>query len=813
MEYHEAANFLFDLRRYSPRTGVESTRRLLDYLDAPDDGLRVVQIAGSNGKGSTARMVERILREAGYDVGLYTSPHLDDIRERVRIDGRKVPKAAVTEFVEEVEPYVTDEAAEGQSPTFFETTTALAVWAFARADVDIAVLEVGIGGKHDATSAVDAEAAAVTSVTLEHADILGDTVEEIARDKAAVVPEDKPLVTATTGGVLAAVKDVAGDVVRVGEDDDADVRVTDRGREDIEQAVDLSAADWSARTHLALLGSYQARNAGVAAALARQLGSVAVEDIERGLRNASWPGRFEVMEQAPLVVLDGAHNPGSCEGVSETLGTFDYDDLHLVFGAMCDKDHAGMADALPTADHVYTCRPDFERAESIDALAAVFEDDAETVDAVGSVTHAVETAVENAGEDDAVLVCGSLFVVAEARRRWTREYVPKRVPDIDTAADVLEGANVTEGGVYRMRGKGVHRVLATRVRPKQAAYLKQELLSLGGECATSGVDAQDRELVDVVLMGTLSQFKRLSEKLQGQPDGLPAVGTEIREALGIQYRPETGDYPWADGTAIMGILNVTPDSFHDGGRYDTLDDAVERAERMVENGADIIDVGGESTRPGADPVPIEEEIDRVVPVVEALAETDALVSVDTRKADVARAALDAGADILNDVSGLEDPEMRLVAADYDVPVVVMHSIETPVDPGADVEYDDVVADTIDSLTERVLLAEKAGLDRSQIIVDPGLGFGKSAAENFELLGRVDEFRALGCPILVGHSHKSMFGLVDDGGPDERLASTVAGSAIAAERGADIVRVHDVAENAAAVRTAEAAADPERFAKK
>jgi dihydropteroate synthase len=810
MEYHEAANFLFDLRRYSPRTGVESTRRLLDYLDAPDEDLRVVQIAGSNGKGSTARMVERVLREAGHSVGLYTSPHLDDIRERVRIDGRKVPKAAVREFVEEIEPYVTDEAADGHSPTFFETTTALAVWAFARADVDIAVLEVGIGGKHDATSAVDPEAAAVTSVTLEHADILGDTVGEIARDKAAVVPEDKPLVTAATDEALAAVEDVAGDVVRVGEDNDADVRVTDRGREGIEQAVELTATDWSASTHLALLGSYQANNAGVAAALARQMGSVAVEDIERGLRNAYWPGRFEVMEQAPLVVLDGAHNPGSCEGVAETLGTFDYDDLHLVFGAMCDKDHAGMAEALPGADHVYTCRPDFERAESIDALAAVFEASADSVDAVGSVTHAVETAMENADADDAVLVCGSLFVVAEARRRWTREYVPKRVPDIETAADVLAGANVTEGGVYRMRGKGVHRVLATRVRPKQAAYLKQELLSLGGECATSGVDAQDRELVDVVLMGTLSQFKRLSEKLQGQPDGLPAVGTEIREALGIQHHTETGDHPWADGTAIMGILNVTPDSFHDGGRYDTLDDAVERAERMVEDGADIIDVGGESTRPGADPVPVEEEIDRVVPVVEALSETDALVSVDTRKADVARASLDAGADILNDVSGLEDPEMRLVAADYDVPVVVMHSIETPVDPSADVEYDDVVADTIDSLTERVLLAEKAGLDRSQIIVDPGLGFGKSAAENFELLGRVDEFRALGCPILVGHSHKSMFGLVDDGGSDERLASTVAGSAIAAERGADIVRVHDVAENVAAVRTAEAAADPERF---
>ena len=260
----------------------------------------------------------------------------------------------------------------------------------------------------------------------------------------------------------------------------------------------------------------------------------------------------------------------------------------------------------------------------------------------------------------------------------------------------------------------------------------------------------------------------------------------------------------------MGILNVTPDSFYDGGRYEALEDAIDRAEGLIDAGADIVDVGGESTRPDADPVPTETELERVVPVVEALADADAAVSVDPRKAAVARAALDSGADILNDVSGLEDPEMRLVAAEYDVPVVVMHSIETPVDPNTDVAYDDVVSDTLDALSERVLLAEKAGLDRSQIIVDPGLGFGKSAAESFELLGRLGEFRSLGCPVLVGHSRKSMFGLIDRGDPEERLAATVAASALAAERGADIVRVHDVAENVAAVKTAAAAAEPSRF---
>jgi dihydropteroate synthase len=199
-------------------------------------------------------------------------------------------------------------------------------------------------------------------------------------------------------------------------------------------------------------------------------------------------------------------------------------------------------------------------------------------------------------------------------------------------------------------------------------------------------------------------------------------------------------------------------------------------------------------------------------VIERVSELDVLLSVDTRRASVAQAALDAGADILNDVSGLGDPEMRFLAADRDVPIVVMHSVEAPVDPDTEVTYDDVVEDVVAELRERVLLAERAGVPRENVIVDPGLGFAKTRRENFELLGRLEEFAALGCPVLVGHSHKSMFDLVDprDDGEHDHLSSTVAGSALAAERGADIVRVHDVAENVAAVRTAEAAADPDAF---
>src|SRR5699024_1644491 len=213
----------------------------------------------------------------------------------------------------------------------------------------------------------------------------------------------------------------------------------------------------------------------------------------------------------------------------------------------------------------------------------------------------------------------------------------------------------------------------------------------------------------------------------------------------------------------------TPDSFHDGGEFDSTEQAVARAEEMVTEGADIIDVGGESTRPGAEPVPIEDERDRILPVIERIADLDALISVDTRRAAVAPAALDAGADIINDVTGLADPAVRFVAADYDCPLIVMHSINALVDPDSEIDYDDVAEDVLDELTERVLLAEEAGLDRGKIIVDPGLGFGKHPREGFAILGRTDEFGALGCPVLIGHSHKSMFGLVSDS--DERPSAT------------------------------------------
>jgi len=838
MEYHEAVNFLFDLRRFKVKPGTGSVRRLLAELGDPHEGVEYVQVAGSNGKGSTARMVESALRETDRRVGLYISPHFEDVRERVRVDGRKIPESAVREFVTEVKPILTDRAAAGEPVTFFEALTALALWYFGEADVDVAVLEVGMGGELDATSVVDPVASAVTNVSLEHTSVLGETIEEIAATKAKVAPADAPLVTAASGDALATVREVASDVVTVGELADdagsadagpdaarADLTVRYEGRANhAEAGVRIDGDGWSVDARIPLLGEYQALNAGIAVALLRQIApDLDVDTIARGLRGAHWPGRFEVMERDPLVILDGAHNPGACETLAATLAEFDYDDLHVVFGAMHDKDHRSMVAALSALDSVTTCRPDTSRAEDPETLARVFEragvDDVRERD---SVATALADVRGRADADDCVLVMGSLSTVSEARTTWTRTVVPAHVRDAADAEALLDRAHVPDSGPRSAASappeSAVHRVVRTRVEDRQARALAAELRSLGGRAAVSGQDVES-ELVDVVLAGTLAQFEDLVDAMAGAPHGLPGVADRIARQVGLSPSAAGGtqtadatpdrEYPWTDGAAVMGILNVTPDSFHDGGEYAAREDAIERAEELIDAGVDILDVGGESTRPGADEVSVEAEIDRVVPVIEAIADLDVAVSIDTRKAAVADAALDAGADILNDVTGLEDPEMRFLAADRDVPVIVMHSIDAPVVPGKDIDYDDVVADVLDELRERVLLAEKAGVDRERILVDPGLGFGKSKRESFELLRRLDEFRALGCPILVGHSHKSMFDLVGRGS-GEREAATVAATALAADRGADVIRVHDAVENVAAVRVAKATADPFDF---
>ncbi len=244
---------------------------------------------------------------------------------------------------------------------------------------------------------------------------------------------------------------------------------------------------------------------------------------------------------------------------------------------------------------------------------------------------------------------------------------------------------------------------------------------------------------------------------------------------------------------VMGVLNVTPDSFSDGGRYLSLTSAIDHAHDMVAEGADILDIGGESTRPGSEPVDTEEEMNRVLPVIKELSsEVSAPISIDTQKAEVAAAALQAGAEVINDVSALRtDPQMAALAADAGVPVVLMHMQGTPKNMQKDPTYGEVVRDVREWLRERVEYAASAGVPAAHIIVDPGFGFGKTPQQNLELLRRLNELHELGLPILVGTSRKSTIGAVLNAPEDERLYGTLATVAACALAGAHIVRVHDV----------------------
>ncbi len=245
---------------------------------------------------------------------------------------------------------------------------------------------------------------------------------------------------------------------------------------------------------------------------------------------------------------------------------------------------------------------------------------------------------------------------------------------------------------------------------------------------------------------------------------------------------------------VMGILNVTPDSFSDGGLYAEPDLAVQRALEMVSEGADIIDIGGESTRPGSDPVPLEEELRRVVPVIEALSKRVSVpISIDTYKAEVARQAIKAGATIVNDISGLRfDPEMPSVVGSEGVGVVLMHIKGTPKDMQKDPTYEDLFGEINAYLAESIQIARAAGVAQEAIVLDPGIGFGKQPEHNLQIIKYLDRFLVHGRPVLVGPSRKSFIGLVLGGvAPSERVEGTAAAVALAVFNGATIVRVHDV----------------------
>ncbi|MGQ9497429.1 MAG: dihydropteroate synthase [Desulfotomaculales bacterium] len=376
----------------------------------------------------------------------------------------------------------------------------------------------------------------------------------------------------------------------------------------------------------------------------------------------------------------------------------------------------------------------------------------------------------------------------------------------EEARQEMAAIGVHPDGVDIMAPKAVFRVLKlTGLTAPQANIVKQEMLAKGGEAAVAwGAVDGSAPTTDVLLMGTLRQYEALIKKLARQPYGLRELAGRIGEALiNFETRPRYElscrgyRLPLGRRTLVMGILNITPDSFSDGGKYLDPEAALARAREMEAQGADIIDVGGESTRPGHTPVGAEEELARVLPVLERLVRAVRIpISIDTSKAEVARRALEVGVHMVNDQWALADQGMAEVVAEAGVPVVLMHNQDGTA-------YRDLLGDITAYFRERIKRASLAGIAREKIIIDPGFGFGKTAAQNLEVVRRLREFAGLGHPILIGPSRKSTIGKVLGLPVEERVEGTAAVVTAAILQGADIVRVHDVKEMVRVARMADA----------
>jgi dihydropteroate synthase len=321
----------------------------------------------------------------------------------------------------------------------------------------------------------------------------------------------------------------------------------------------------------------------------------------------------------------------------------------------------------------------------------------------------------------------------------------------------------------------------------QANILKQTALTVGADCATPrGTITGNIESADCILGGTISQISKIAVKLGVQPFGLRSLGRQLEEFI----KSQEGN---RQSPRIMGILNLTKNSFSDGGLYYDYDNAIARLEEIIKEGADIIDIGAESTKPYSEPITEEDQLKKLLPILEYISNKkyDIPISIDTRSSEVAKQCLNAGATAINDVSGLTyDKNMASTVADYGCPVIIQHTKGTPDIMQLNPEYTNLMDEIFLDLKEKIDYAIKAGINKENIIIDPGIGFGKQREHNFEILRRIGELKSFGCPIMLGLSRKSMLNMPDADNETKDIFSAAL-AAIALENGVDILRVHNV----------------------
>ncbi|MEM3219836.1 MAG: dihydropteroate synthase [Thermoplasmata archaeon] len=385
-----------------------------------------------------------------------------------------------------------------------------------------------------------------------------------------------------------------------------------------------------------------------------------------------------------------------------------------------------------------------------------------------------------------------------------------KVLSFDRIREEMTRIGVAKEGQEIMENKAKFFILKLENIPiRDAIILKQESLSLGMDCAVAwNVVSLKAEKTDALLFGTKKQFDFLSKKMFLQPFNGREISEEINEAIS---NFENDYYVWKfrddslnlDSVKIMGILNVTPDSFYDGGKYIEKINAIKHAEMMVEEGADIIDIGAESTKPGSKPIDAKEEISRLSKVIDDVVTLPVPVSVDTYKPEVAEFALEHGAKIINDVFGLRKEGMIEVVKRYNSGIIILHMKGEPSSMQKNPEYSDVISEVISFLRERSLEAIKNGIRKENISIDPGIGFGKRIEHNLTILRELQSFKSLGFPIVVGVSRKGFIGEILGKDVNERLLGSITSALFAIINGASIIRVHDVKETKEAIKMLEA----------
>ena len=422
--FHESLTYLYNLQRFGMVFGLSNIRNIVQTLDNPQEDLKTIHIGGTNGKGSTAAMMASILQQSGYRVGLYTSPHIMSFTERIQINGQCISEERVARLTAMMREKI-EKADIPRSFTFFDFTTAMAFFYFAESEVDLAIIEVGLGGRLDSTNIVFPVVTVITNVSYEHRDVLGETLREIGREKAGIIKASTPLVTGVTQ------QEVLDEIEKCCRE--KKVPVYKLGRDFVIERQGgryfrFDGRHWTlSGLQVTLMGQHQIENAAMALGALETMGErdipVSHKSVIQGLQKVTWPGRLEVLRKKPWVILDGAHNPAGAQALKEALvRNFSYDRCYLLLGIMKDKEVEDIVSILaPLADETVLCRPRQDRSAPPERLLGALEAVRGKGRIIPDVAEALDALLSVAGSHDLICVAGSFTTIGEAKAHLLRE--------------------------------------------------------------------------------------------------------------------------------------------------------------------------------------------------------------------------------------------------------------------------------------------------------------------------------------------------------------------------------------------------------